>query len=145
MDLLESANKPLFKEMLTAAKICQHRGEEEGGIILAKDGEYHFVKVKNIHEGTATAAALYETDQTELKEKVLTKVGEGWKLFASFHTHPSFSPTPSSLDLRKLFNGFKYNIIFAPDMNTFSYSQWLGDKSSLYYMPVSTLKNILEN
>jgi proteasome lid subunit RPN8/RPN11 len=145
MDLLESANNPLFREMLEAAKACDNRREEEGGIILTKDGEYHFVKVKNIHNGTETAAALYETDQTELKDKVLNKVGEGWRLFASFHTHPSFSPTPSSLDLSKLFNGFKYNIIFAPDMNTFSYSQWLGNKSSLYYMPANTLKNILEN
>jgi proteasome lid subunit RPN8/RPN11 len=145
MDLRESANKPLFKAMLEAASACPHRREEEGGIVLAKDNEYQFVKVKNIHEGTDTAVGLYETDQAELKDRVLSKVGEGWKLFASFHTHPEFSPAPSSLDLGKLFNGFKYNVIYAPRMDMFSYSQWLGDKSSLIYIPANTLKNILAN
>jgi proteasome lid subunit RPN8/RPN11 len=145
MDIIESANKPLIHSMLAAAKACDHRVEEEGGIILSKEGEYVFVKVKNIHEGTSTASGLYETDQQELKDNVFSKVSAGWKLHASFHTHPAFSPNPSSLDINKLFLGFKYNIIFAPISNMFSYSQWEGNRSLMYYMPAYTLENLVKN
>ena len=133
-------NARLAKTILQAAESCPDAVEEQGGIILAKDGEYCFVKVKNIHEGTSTAAGLYETDQTELKDNVLTKVGDGWKFYASFHTHPKWSAVPSNLDLEKLFQGFKYNVIFSPVKEIFSYSQWLGEQSAPYYIPKTTLE-----
>jgi len=136
-------NARLAKTLLQAVENCPHPVEEEGGIILAKDDEYCFVKVKNIHKGTDTAAGLYETDQTELKENVLTKVADGWKFYASFHTHPKYTPTPSSLDLEKLFQGFKYNAIYSPVREIFSYSQWLGEKSSPYYIPKTTLEALI--
>jgi hypothetical protein len=137
-------NSRLARAILKAAESCPHKIEEEGGIILEKDGEYCFVKVKNIYEGTDIAAGLYETDQTELKEKVLNKVGDGWKFYASFHTHPRYTSTPSRLDLEKLFQGFKYNVIFSPVKEIFSYSQWLGDESAPYYIPKTTLESLIK-
>lgn len=136
-------NSVLIAAMLDASKRCAHHIEEEGGIILNKDEEYTFVKVKNIYEGTDVAAGLYETDQSELSSLVLTKVGEGWKFYASFHTHPQFSPAPSSLDLGKLFQGFKYNVIYSPIMEMFSCSQWFGDQSVHSYIPKKTLEILL--
>jgi proteasome lid subunit RPN8/RPN11 len=137
-------NAKLFKIMLQAAESCTDPIEEQGGIILSKNNEYCFVKVKNIHEGTATAAGLYETDQTELRENVLTRVGDGWKFYASFHTHPQWSSCPSSLDLEKLFQGFRYNIIFAPTTNMFSHSEWIGEQSAVYYIPKKTVAALTE-
>ena len=137
-------NARLAKTILVAAENCTHTVEEEGGIILEKDGEYCFVKVKNIHEGTDIAAGLYETDQIELKENVFSKVADGWKFYASFHTHPRYTPTPSSLDLQKLFQGFKYNVIFSPVREIFSYSQWLGEESAPYYIPKKTREALIK-
>ena len=143
MDIIKTADRALFRTMIDAAWQCPHPIEEEGGIILSKDGDYVFAKVKNIYAGTDTAVGLYETDQRELKEHVFSRLSEGWKMFSSFHTHPSFSATPSSLDLAKLFDGFKINIIYAPKHMMFSYSQWVGEHSSTYYIPRITIQNIL--
>lgn len=144
MNLISSLDKALVAEMLAAAKSCRHPVEEQGGIILNKDEEFLFVKVKNIYEGMDTAAGLYETDQNELSGLVLSKVSEGWKFYASFHTHPQFSPAPSSLDLGKLFQGFKQNIIFSPIMEMFSYSEWFGEQSLHYYIPTRTLEVLVK-
>jgi proteasome lid subunit RPN8/RPN11 len=144
MNLISSLDKTLVTEMLAAAKSCSHPIEEQGGIILNKDEEFLFVKVKNIYEGTGMAAGLYETDQNELSSLVLSKVSEGWKFYASFHTHPQFSPAPSSLDLGKLFQGFKQNIIFSPIMEMFSYSEWFGEQSLHYYIPTRTLEVLVK-
>jgi len=142
---MDIKNKYLISAILDAAAECTHPVEEEGGIVLSKNDDYVFAKVKNIHSGESIAAGLYETDQQELKEKVLDKIAEGWTMYASFHTHPSFSPTPSTLDLTKLFQGFKYNIIFAPRTNMFSCSEWVGERTAIYYIPTETLKHLLEN
>jgi len=131
--------------MVAAAEQCLSTIEEEGGIILEKDGEYVFVHVKNKHADTPRAPTLYETDLTELKEHVLGKVAEGWKFYASFHTHPSFSPNPSNLDLSELFTGFKYNIIYSPKLDLFSFNQWVGNKSITYYIPTHTLKHLINH
>jgi len=141
---MDIKNKALLKEVLKAGGECTHSVEEEGGIILHKDGEYYFTKVKNIHTGTEHAFGLYETDQDELRDKVLSKVAEGWKMYASFHTHPSFSPAPSSLDLAKLFQGFKYNIIFSPKTYMFSFNEWVGERTITYYIPTDTLNHLLK-
>jgi proteasome lid subunit RPN8/RPN11 len=141
---MDIKNKELIREVIKAAEECAHPLEEEGGIILARDGEYLFAKVKNIHTGTGQAAGLYETDQDELREKVLNRVAEGWKMYASFHTHPSFSPSPSALDLSKLFQGFKYNIISSPKTYMFSFNEWVGERTITYYIPTDTLNHLLK-
>lgn len=133
-----------FKAMLDASQKCTHAVEEEGGIIMEKEGEYEFVKIKNIYEGTDRAAGLYETDQEELSQLVFSRVCKGWKMHASFHTHPSFSPTPSNLDLDKLFHGFKYNVIYAPIHRTFSHSIWMDDVSCVTYIPTTTIQKIIK-
>lgn len=142
---MDIKNKHLLTAVLTAGDQCQHAVEEEGGIILAKDNGYVFAKVKNIHAGTSEAVGLYETDQHELKDKVLDEVAKGWQIYASFHTHPSFSPAPSSLDMHSLFQGFKYNIIFSPRTYMYSFSEWVGPKSIIYYVPTETLKHLLKD
>ena len=131
--------------MLAGAKECTSTIEEEGGIILEKDGKYLFVRVRNKHEGTPRAPGLYETDLAELKDRVLNRVAEGWKFYSSFHTHPSFSPSPSSLDLSELFTGFKYNVIYSPKLDLFSFNQWVGNKSITYYIPTYTLTHLLSH
>lgn len=127
--------------MLSAVEQCIHPLEEEGGVVLFKDGTYLFVRVKNIYEGTPTAKGLYETDQEELIANVLSKVGEGWKLFASFHTHPTFSATPSQLDVSALFRGFKYNIIYSPVRGEFSYSIWENDALRCSILSINHVKS----
>lgn len=144
MDLIELAEKPFMVAMLAAVEACKHPVDEEGGIILAKEGECVFVKVKNVYAGSDAAAGLYETDQTELQEKVLTKVVDGWKFHASFHTHPQWMPNPSRLDMEKLFQGFKHNVIFAPTTNMFSYTRWIDEKHSTYYIPKQTLEKLIK-
>ena len=135
----------LLREVLRASEECVHRYEEEGGVILENAGKYAFVKVKNKHENTQEAIALYETDLSELQEKVFLKLSEGWKMFASFHTHPSFSPTPSQLDLAKLFQGFKYNVIYAKNVDRFSFSEWIQDVSCPVYVPRATIRAHINN
>ena len=132
------------KAILKASEDCTSTQEEEGGLILEKEGVYEFVRVKNLYEGTDRASGLYETDQEELSQLVFSKICKGWKMHASFHTHPSFSPTPSSLDLDKLFQGFRYNIIWSPVHRTFSYSQWIGEDSCVTYIPIKTLEKLIK-
>jgi proteasome lid subunit RPN8/RPN11 len=140
MALFQNINRKLAHEMGKASSLCGRSPEEEGGIILEKDGEYAFVKVKNKHSGDSIAEGLYETDLEDLQKNVFPMVENGWKFYASFHTHPSFSPTPSKLDLEKLFTGFKYNVIFASQQKVFSYSEWLpDDRMFIYYIPLSSL------
>jgi proteasome lid subunit RPN8/RPN11 len=133
-----------MKAMLKASKECQNTREEEGGIIMEKDGVYEFVRVKNHHEGTDRAGGLYETDQDEFSQLVFSRVCKAWKMHASFHTHPTFSPTPSSLDLDKLFQGFRYNVIYSASHRTFSYSQWIEDDSCVTYLPIKTIQKLVK-
>jgi proteasome lid subunit RPN8/RPN11 len=133
-----------LKAMISASVECTSTKEEEGGIIMEKDAVYEFVRVKNVYEGTDRASGLYETDQEELSQLIFSRVCKGWKMHASFHTHPSFSPTPSSLDLDKLFQGFRYNIIWSPTHRTFSYSAWIGEESYLAYLPISTIEKLIK-
>jgi len=137
-------NKALISAVLEAASQCTHHVEEEGGVILERGDEYTFGRVKNIHAGTETAIGLYETDLGELKSNVFNKLKEGWKMYASFHTHPSFGPTPSNLDLTKLFTGFKNNVIFSPRLNVFSFNEWDDDEPVTYYLSESTLQTLLK-
>ena len=133
-----------LKAVLKASEECTNNTEEEGGIIMEKDGVYEFVRVKNHHEGTDRAVGLYETDLEEFSQLVFSKVCKSWKMHASFHTHPGFSPTPSSLDLDKLFQGFKYNVIYSPAHRTFSYSQWIEDNSYVTYLPIKTIQQLIK-
>lgn len=133
-----------LKAMISASLECTSTKEEEGGIIMEKDALYEFVRVKNVYEGTDRASGLYETDQEELSQLIFSRVCKGWKMHASFHTHPSFSPAPSSLDLDKLFQGFRYNIIWAPTHRTFSYSLWIEEDSHTAYLPISTIKKLIK-
>jgi proteasome lid subunit RPN8/RPN11 len=142
--IIQINNKSLVLALVQASEECSHTQEEEGGLILSKDEERLFIKIKNKHKGTVQAVGLYETDLTELKDKVFSKLSEGWKMYASFHTHPSFSPSPSSLDLNSLFVGFVYNFIYSPIGQIYSLNTWLGDTSYPYYVPKTTLLELLK-
>jgi proteasome lid subunit RPN8/RPN11 len=138
-------NKQLWTQLLEAAEVCNHTTEEQGGLILRKDEDYLFVPIKNIYAGTYTSIGLYETDKIELKMKVFTRMSEGWRMFASFHTHPMFSATPSVTDMSYLFQGFESNYIYAPKPRVFSATIWEGDTSKTTFIPKEEIKEKLQH
>lgn len=129
MRLIEKINKGLARAIATATVECGGSKEEEGGIILVLDQpagirEYKFIKVINDRRGTLSARGLYVANPEDFGKNVFPLITEGWNMYASFHTHPTFSATPSSLDEDKLFRGFKYNFIFSNSERTVSCSEW---------------------
>jgi proteasome lid subunit RPN8/RPN11 len=102
--------------------------EEKGGVILYKDSDFKFIKLENKHKGTSTSYALYEVNPKEFGMIMTEYVTEGWQLFSSFHTHPSFPPTPSSTDMTYLFPGYKYNTIYSKLNKVFNITVWIEDK-----------------
>jgi proteasome lid subunit RPN8/RPN11 len=118
---------------------CRHKFEERGGVIMEKFGDYTFVFLSNVHEDSPIAYGLYEASRDEFGSRVIPLMQQGWKLFASFHTHPKFTAHPSSLDLSKLFQGFKYNVIYS-DLDTLcSFSEWVADTITTKYIELPTL------
>jgi hypothetical protein len=89
--------------------------EERGGFILKKGNDFKFIPVMNIHTGTSISHGLYRPEPNEFGEKVLGPIlYDGWKLYASFHTHPNgYSPIPSGIDVQQLFLGHQINYIYA--------------------------------
>ena len=143
MELFNNKKHKLFaKTVLDAAEQCSKSSEEEGGIILSRDDEYKFVKVKNIHTGTEKAYGLYETDKKDLLQQVFSQFDSGWFMCASFHTHPTFGPTPSTIDVKNLFEGFRYNVIYSTISDMFSYSEWLEENSTVCYIPAASFEKI---
>ena len=126
----------LMQSMLIASESCTNKIDEEGGLILKREEDYRFVRVENRYAGTDTACGLYETEMRSLSSGVFSRLSEGWQMFASFHTHPMYSAHPSSIDMSKLFLGFKYNIIYAPlhDVHPkmFSITIWENDNTKTY-------------
>ena len=130
MRLFNKIDVFLVNSLGAAVRECGNSNEEEGGIILVKQNpsnggrSFKFVKVLNKMVGTPAARGLYVADPGEFGEKAFPLLTQGWRQYASFHTHPTFSPTPSSLDEDKLFRGFKYNFIFSNTEKTLSCSEW---------------------
>lgn len=144
MGLFKNMDVNLAEQVYRAAVLCGQSNEEEGGIILKKDADFLFHKIKNIYTGSNTAIGLYEADEFEFKNLIVPEIAKGWKMYGSFHTHPSFSATPSSLDMSKLFLGFKHNFIYATERNIFSSSVWVAeDAFSIIYIPMSTMKTLI--
>lgn len=115
----------LLNALLQAAKECNNPVEEEGGVILhlpaiahnkfsSPEDEYVFLKITNANAGTPVAPVLWTADRGEYAVKVIPRFASGWKQVASFHTHPSFLPFPSSIDTNQLFPGFPVNYIYSP-------------------------------
>lgn len=90
--------------------------EEEGGVIIhhPESGEFEFIHLTNANSGTAIAPSLFTAVPTEYFEKVVKKFKDGWRQYASFHTHPAFTPYASGIDRANLFLGFSDNFIYAP-------------------------------
>jgi hypothetical protein len=130
MRIIEKINKELARVLATATVECGDSKEEEGGIILANNKldagtkHYKFIKVINDKRGTISARGLYVANPEDFGKNVFPLISEGWNMYASFHTHPSFPATPSRLDEDKLFRGFKYNFIFSNTERTISCSEW---------------------
>ena len=143
MRLLEKINKSLARAIATATVECGDSKEEEGGIILTLNQpfrEYKFIKVINDRRGTLSARGLYVANPEDFGKHVFPLISEGWNMYASFHTHPTFPATPSSLDEDKLFRGFKYNFIFSNTERTVSCSEW-SPQNDLHtiYLNIATL------
>lgn len=128
MSLFKQVDHNFAKVIFDASLTCENETtEEQGGIILEKNGEYKFQHIKNLHAGTPTAHGLYEVPSDGMKD-VSALVMDGWRIYASFHTHPAFSARPSNLDTSQLFRGFKYNVIISLHTGMFSISEWIdGD------------------
>lgn len=124
----ETQGTSILNALAKAIGMCGDLYEEEGGLILEKDGEHIFVHLTNSYKHTPTAFTLYETNLEEFKTKVAPKVADGWKLKASFHTHPRFYSDPSSIDVDNLFQGFKINYIYSHFDEFVSVSVWRDDK-----------------
>lgn len=107
----------LFNSLKTAISTCAIDHEEHGGIILVKDDVFEFIKLKNENTGTSTAYALWTADRNEFSKLIIPRLKDGWRQYASFHVHPSFTAYPSSIDLTKLFLGFPINYIYSTKDN----------------------------
>lgn len=98
--------------------------EEEGGIILKKEDEYKYIKIRNNHTGTKIAWGLYEVDRQEYGNNIIPLFNGSWRNYATFHTHPNgCRPYPSLIDLTRLFKGARTNFIYSS-----SYRQLCGYK-----------------
>lgn len=121
--------KGLTLSLDLAKSSCKFDGdEEEGGIILMKDDVFEFIKITNTNTGTPTALVLYSLDRDEFGEKVLSKLLNGWNIYASFHSHPGVSTSPSLIDLQYLFSSFPRHYIYSP----------LGGGVSKYWLEETT-------
>lgn len=101
---------------------------EAGGFILEKNKQYGFVDVPNKHHGTQIGQALYEPAM-EVFAKILNPYfKDGWKLFASFHTHPSFTAQYSNIDYENLFQNFPINYIKSIRYDQIIKYSWINEK-----------------
>jgi len=127
--------KAFIDVAMKAAEECSSvENYEQGGIIFEKNGEFKFHRIENIHNGTTRGISLYEVYIPYFGKLVSAQVLDGWKLFASFHTHPSFSAQPSRTDLDYLFKGYKYNVIYSDPTETFAFCVWLDDSCYTFFM-----------
>lgn len=119
-----------LKEAIQCAKNeCSSLSEEEGGVIVSKDLDYEFIKLRNQHTGNAIASGFYEADREEYGQKVIAKFEAGFKNFASFHTHPTgFRAYPSTIDLTRLFNGFPDNFIWSPSFDEIRWYSYIRNE-----------------
>lgn len=110
--------------LLHAVTSCGHPAEEEGGIILVNNAAqtFQFVKLRNQNTGTPIAPVLWTADRDEYAKNVIPLFKDGWRHFASFHTHPKFVPFPSTIDINELFPGFSINYIYS--QKTQEVTQW---------------------
>lgn len=105
----------LINALTEAVKACNSpTKEEEGGVILFNKDDYRFVKLSNVNSGETLAAVLWTADRNEYAAQVIPLFKDGWKHYASFHTHPNFPPFPSGIDRFNLFPGFPVNFIYSP-------------------------------
>lgn len=98
-----------------AVKECAIDLEEHGGIILVdKTGHnFEFVYINNVNTGQSLAQHLWTGNGVEFAELIIPQVRKGWKIYASFHTHPQFRAFPSNIDITQLFRGFPLNYIYS--------------------------------
>jgi len=122
--------------------------EEVGGVILQRKGwkstvyytspradysrntlDFIWVPLHNQHTGTPTAHGLFEATQEEFTKKAIPLLRDGWKRYATFHTHPSFSYHPSHTDLTELFKSYHINYIYSIPENCVAKYTWQGEVS----------------
>lgn len=103
----------LHDAIAEAISQCTHSMEEEGGIILTKDGNFQFIKLTNRDTGKPGAGSLYTVNRKEYGEIIIPLFADGWMNYASFHTHPRWPAYPSMTDYTYLFTGFPVNYIWS--------------------------------
>ena len=121
-------------ELRQAANTCFEEGkEEEGGFILKKGDDFHFIKVWNANRGNPIAVALYTADREYFGKVVVPFFSKGWELWGSFHSHPGTSVAPSGTDINRLFRGHPNNFIYSPKskrMVWYKYTPDIGNGQS---------------
>jgi proteasome lid subunit RPN8/RPN11 len=120
-----------FLKILDMARAYGERNKEEetGGIILyrEKDKKYLWQGLPNKHAGTPTARGLYQPVDEIYAAKIVALFPLGWRLHASFHTHPTFPVNPSHTDLTLLFQNFNKNIIYSLSDNEIAIYIWVNE------------------
>lgn len=116
-DVIPILNPSLKRALLHAKEELTNPNEEEGGFILFKDGVYKFVHISNEYSGTPSASALYRACPDEVGNHVVAELNNGWKMYATYHTHPTNYPAyPSGTDLTRLFLACPVNYIASPSL-----------------------------
>lgn len=103
--------------------------EERGGVIIYRGEEYQFIPLTNSNTGTPIAPGLFTADRFEYAEKIIPLFKEGWRHYASFHTHPQFPPWPSNIDMNELFPGFPINYIYSGLTDKLFKYTWINPKN----------------
>lgn len=115
----------LLTALRAAVTECENEDKEErGGVIIQKDGNYEFIALRNMKAGTPEARGLWMVHPDDFGKYVVKKLCAGWKAYGSFHTHPSFTASPSTTDLNILFKGYSTNYIYSnrdKTLNKFTY------------------------
>ncbi len=89
---------------------------EAGGFVVFKDKTMRFIPAQNTVP-LPHARGLYEPSDVLPHGmgmgKVFDLIDEGWDWVASVHSHPTFAPYPSGIDLKDLFPNQRVNAIWS--------------------------------
>lgn len=124
---IPTATSSLGHALQIAINACAHPEEEEGGLILQTRGDFFFIQLRNNIQGTERAHALYVVDPVEYASVILPLIDAGWTQYATFHTHPKFSPQYSSIDYTMLFQSAQRNFIYSKAFHKLVEWVWINE------------------
>ena len=100
-----------------------------------------FHPIKNINADVLGSRDAYTMDPDEsfkiIKNTQIAISNPTRHLIATFHTHPRYTPYPSSIDIAKAAYKVVY-IIYSPIYNKFTFNFWNGD----FFIPIPLAKRV---